>query len=123
MGGVNMCLIKIHKFPRIAFKDIVVYKYVLHTVNPRTGYRCVMTPYRMFEITPGKTVVKSKKCILRGIFKSTIEAEGVHALTEMSLLHIGVDVYKAIIPKWSLYYMGEYHDIAASKMFITDKCL
>lgn len=118
-----MCLIKIHKFPRIAFKDIVVYKYVVPTVNSFTGHKCIMTPYYRLNITPGKTTIRSKKCILRGIFKSTIEAEGVHALTAISIATLGLDIYEAIIPKWSLYYMGKNHDIAASKMFITDKCL
>lgn len=113
-----MCLIKIHKFPRIAFKDIVVYKQL------RVSILGIRTPYRHISIIPGVTTIKSAKSILYGVFKEIIEEEGVHAYLEQKLFcDYEIQIFKAIIPKWSLYYMGKDHDIAASKMFITDKCL
>ena len=125
-----MCLIidkKIHESfkSRVTLTPITVYKVLQKTKN---GYQ---TPYFCKEINfiDGQCVLKSK---LIKDDKYTV-GKGIHAFTTILAAHqiieamkfIGMPhaVVKAIVPKFSNYFIGERCEIASNKMIITDEII
>lgn len=122
-----MCLIidkKIHKLfkSRVTLTPIIVYKVLQKT---KDGYR---TPYQCKEINfiDGQCVLKSK---LVKDDKYTV-GKGIHAYTNIIAayqpfrsLTAQFIIVKAIIPKFSNYFIGERYEIASNKMIITDEII
>ena len=126
-----MCLIidkKIHESfkSRVTLTPITVYKVLQKT---RNGYQ---TPYRYKEINfiDGQCVLKSK---LVKDDKYTV-GKGIHACTTIlaayqvinAMKFVGMPhavIVKAIIPKFSNYFIGERCEIASNKMVITDEII
>lgn len=114
-----MCLCKSHRFPRISYKTITVYK-VLEKIVDKIMYRTpvIGTPVYLNDI------IKAKDCWIKGIFKYKIEKEGVHAFKTYPEAYKRVVtrsyliVAKVEIPPFTPYWIGKKGDIAASKMKI-----
>ena len=133
-----MCLIKKSRIPRIATKDIIVYK----TLIPRNNK--LFTPYYNNNIEIGKTykgifdkyniIIKNKRytfhnsiiCFLISLFFSeTIDSGYVHSYNINYILTFN-DIFfffffyyrivKCIIPKGTLYWIGKHDDIASRKL-------
>lgn len=109
--------------PKIALKDIIVYK----VVGSRYGYH-----YSPFQVTPisftkNKAVLKSR--LQLRCYEDSIEVhKGIHAYTKYDIaseetcwhteLFDHVTVYKAVIPRGTKYYLGVDGDIVAKKLII-----
>ena len=110
-----MCLIKIHRFPKISSKPITVYK-VLIPLN-----RIFITPCQSCKVYIGDTI-KARKAWWKGVFKEGIEGEGVHAYVSIDNAKeniYGNDVIAEVeIPPYTPYWIGKAGDMAASKMKI-----
>ena len=124
-----MCLLidkKIHKSfkSKVTLTPITVYKVLLKT---RNGYR---TPYRSKEINfvNGQCVLKSKLIkddkytVSKGIHAYIYEFEAYLRMMNFIDMYNFV-VVKAIIPKFSNYFIGEGCEIASNKMIITDEII
>lgn len=118
-----MCLIKLHRFPRISFKPVKVYKVFY---KEEDGY--YYTPY-LFEgpLKIGDTI-KAKCNIFRNFYRifigEFIEKEGVHAFTtkisaEKRFCNFSkIVILECVIPRFTLYWYGTEDEIAARKMEI-----
>ena len=117
-----MCLIKLHRFPKISFKPVKVYKVFYNYEGD--GY---YTPY-LFE-GPLKTgdTIKAKCNIFtnfyRIFFGEFIDKEVVHAFISKTIAierfpFTRAVVLECIIPKFTLYWYGTEGEIAARKMEI-----
>ena len=122
-----MYLVKTHRFPKIAWKPIIVYKELMQiNCSFCTKFE---TPYQNKDITLNKPI-KNKINILMGIFSNIIEGEGVHAYTKFkkalatvikdnSLIWNSKNVFvicKCIVPRFSLYYLDYNGEIASNKL-------
>lgn len=118
-----MCLLidkNVHKLfkSRVTLTPITVYKVLQKT---KDGYQ---TPYQGKEINfvDGQCVLKSK---LVKDDRYTV-GKGIHAYTNIiaAYLPFRCDQFvtvKAIIPKFSNYFIGEGYEIVSNKMIITDE--
>lgn len=135
-----MCLIKLHRFPKISFKPIEVYKVFLCNDGDYTNnYRACLTKELIREVgfyTPfagygpvsikSGTIVESKCSLLKGFynifFGKSIGKEGVHAYTcedsAKKFWFDGFTIVKCVIPKFTLYWYGKDNEIAARKIQI-----
>lgn len=111
-----MCLFKAHRFPKIAWKPIKVYKYLYEGIGGK-----LYTPSQITRINLN-VPIRSKRNFIFGIFKDIIEGEGVHSSLEgiptWDLVYLKCN---AVIPRFSLYWIGERGDIASTKLIVTDK--
>lgn len=117
-----MCLIKLHRFPKISFKPVKVYKVFYKEEDG--GY---YTPY-LFEgpLKIGDSI--NAKCNIfinfyRIFFGKFIDKEGVHAFTSKTIAierfpFTRAVVLECIIPRFTLYWYGEEGEIAARKIQI-----
>jgi hypothetical protein len=126
-----MCLIiDKNKHPlgtsKVNLKPVIVYKIIMKT---KTGFK---TPFRCYPIDfiEHECVLKSK--LIKDCY---IVDKGIHAYRSLSTavarvrdmdMHAWVpaasySVFKAIIPKFSNYYIGCDGDIVSNKMIITDE--
>ena len=106
-----MCLVKKHRFPKIAWKPIKVYKYV----NPYNNNIEFETPYMHKSYKFGE-IIKAKCSWIKTFFKNEVNGEGVHAYPRPMLAS-----HLATIPKFSLYWKGKYGDIASTKLIVHNK--
>lgn len=110
---------------KVNLKPIVVYKIIMKT---KTGFK---TPFRYYPVDfiKNEYVLKSKL-----IKNNHIVDEGIHAYRSLktavayaydismnSWIRANYIVFKAIIPKFSNYYIGCDGDIVSNKMIITDE--
>ena len=96
--------------PKIAWKDIPVYKELHHSCS---GW--IKTPWRNYPVT-----FHENKAVLKSTFTQYYDEihEGIHAYRkEISTLR-NCKIHKAIIPKGSLYYIGIRNDIVSTKLII-----
>ena len=106
-----MCLIKIHRFPKLAKEDIVVYKEL--DIVEKNEYK---TPYQHVLVKLNSYIYNTLP-IWFGIFNfRKIEGEGVH-----SYKYPRKGLFKAIIPKGSWYYIGIIGNYASNKLYITNE--
>ena len=125
-----MCLYKNHFLPKISFKPIEVYKILSKSNASKSGYE---TPFLCTEVF-FNTTIKATKHWKTSLFKKSIHGEGVHAYRDLTTAVIKAShdnrfffiqyyyvVVKAIIPRFTIYWIGNNGDIAASKLYITDE--
>lgn len=121
-----MCLTKKSMIPRIALKDIVVYKVLVG--NPKVH---LYTPITEDKIVIGKTykgVFQESKTpfpppkifprnLITSLFSKNIESGYIHSKIYPNLYgrENRVNV-KCIIPKGTLYFIGDNFDIASRKL-------
>lgn len=112
-----MCLYKKHKWPKIAWKPIKVYKEL--EISASGSLR---TPIMREPVELNKPI-KAYKHWIHGINTKKIKAEGVHAyIGEGSACNTLYTVmFEAVIPRFSLYWLGRKGEIAATKMIVTRK--
>ena len=118
-----MCLHKKHWFPKISREPITVYKYCYTLSNNQ-----IQTYVQNKTYFIGDTI-KNKYPWLLGLFCSTIGGIGVHAYVEAPILKNyykdwslnGKNWYICEIPPYTPYWLGQYGDIAASKIKIVKK--
>jgi len=110
-----MCLYKIHKLPKIAWKPITCYKVVdkISSVNFATIY--LGERYKL------NMPIKASYFNL-GISKKELTGEVVHAYTIESAAHkranitCSASVLECVIPKFTIYWLGRYDEIGARKI-------
>lgn len=120
-----MCLVKIHKFPRISWKPITCYKVLQRRKN---NY---VTPCVNYSITKDREVIKGYENFFNGLKCKTIHGWGVHAFTnmfdalQMAQYFCRIDqvigghvVVKCIIPRFTFYFKGKNNEICSRKMII-----
>lgn len=120
-----MCLCKKSRIPRIAIKDIVVYKIVVPTKNTLNGYK---TPYRncivyMNNLYHGK--FDYQDTLFTSFIRSNIESGYIHSYISLESLYNythfpNMCIAKCIIPKGTLYWIGDKEDIASRKLKYLD---
>lgn len=118
-----MCLTKTKRLPRIAIKDIVVYKVLLEVDDN------LLTPYQDYPVEIGKTYTGSfKECYsstgllhkiyhyICSIFNKNITGGYIHSYYDEQAAKIcskywcrfyPTYVVKCVIPKGSIYFIGE----------------
>ena len=105
-----MCLYKKHWFPKFSREPITVYKELkLHRDDGS-----LLTPY-VWQKVQFDEPVKAKRHWIFGLLSPCITKEGVHAFTKKVPHKV---LYKAVIPPHTAYWLGKYHEIAASRMII-----
>lgn len=114
-----MCLHKKHFLPKIATKDIPVYKVLTEIPDS-----CMVTPYMKIPIKFNTIIKAGRKGFWESIFDIYIVNEGfIHSYTDLLTARINENradtIFKAIIPKGSLYFIGENNEIASTKLIIT----
>ena len=114
----NMCLTATHRRVKIAKEDIVCYKLLDSKLkSPFKGFK-----YKLNKLTVSNLDIPDED---KDIYK------GLHAYQNISSansdikgirLFFGIitDVYKAIIPKGSRYYLGKHNDIVSNQMIIKE---
>lgn len=120
-----MCLVKIHKFPKISWKPITCYKILQKRKNNYS------TPYLNYSITKDKEVIKGNENFFKGLISKIICGWGVHAYInrydafELAQYCCKVDqviggyvVIKCIIPRFTFYFKGKNNEICSRKMII-----
>lgn len=120
-----MCLCKKSRIPRIAIKDIVVYKILLPTKNILGGgYK---TPYQdcivnINNLHYGK--FNYQDTLLTSFIRPTIESGYIHSYISLESLNWALFsdmcIIKCVIPKGTLYWIGDNEDIASRKLKYLD---
>lgn len=114
-----MCLYKKSKIPRIAIKDIVVYKYL------RSYDEELYTPVARAIVKVGKTYKGEfgineygvKENFVSSLFSNSIETGYIHSLSSpLGLYAYDYIAVKCIIPRGTLYFIGKHNDIASRKL-------
>ena len=119
-----MCLLKLHKFPRISTKPIKCYKKVTFLFDNKWE-----TAVARHAFCLGDTI-KSEKNPLLGIFHETLTWEVVHAFKEgrddlgymkdfnrvRRKLIFSPRFIECEIPPYTLYYLGDFGEIGASRI-------
>ena len=113
-----MCLFKTHRLPKISRKPIQCYK-VFNVIE--NEHFELSTPVYGYWCNVGDTI-KSKDCWIRGIFKSEIEGEVVHAYKSEANANLECFVCQRVclceIPSFTPYWIGGCGEIGASKIKI-----
>ena len=120
-----MCLVKIHKLPRISWKPITCYKVLQRRKN---NY---VTPYVNYSITKDREIIKGGENFFSGLKCKHIYGWGVHAFINMftamktaqyfcmiDQVIGGYVVVKCTIPRFTFYFKGKDNEICARKMII-----
>ena len=120
-----MCLVKIHKLPRISWKPIVCYK-----VLKKRGDN-YLTPCVDYLITKDREIIKGEENFFKGFKYKSIYGWGVHAFTNrfdafrtarffcmIDQVIGGHIVVECIIPRFTFYFEGKNNEICARKMII-----
>ena len=113
-----MCLYKTHRLPKISRKPIQCYK--IFNVVESKNFKLSTGVYD-YLCNIGDTI-KSEYCWIRGIFKSNLEGEVVHAYKSKTNANMYCWVDQCVclceIPPFTFYWYGKYGEIAASKIKI-----
>lgn len=126
-----MCLIKAHKIPKIATKDIMVYKIVYEDIGGNLKTMMRHSPVKLNTTIKGK--FKKRINLINSLFDKFIEDGFIHAYTnirhakcalklreenscELEFFHAKFRIVKCVIPKYTLYYVGKHYDIASRKL-------
>lgn len=124
-----MCLIKSHRFPKIAWKLIKVYK-VLVYFNKK-----LYTPFFWSSVKLNSTIKAHKKWY-SNLDDYFVSGEGVHSYRNFKdarecrkyLNTCNIDrcyyIVESKIPRFSLYWEGmdiNKSEIASTKLYLTDK--
>lgn len=116
-----MCLVKISKFPRITLSYKVVYKTVI--LSKETNM--FMTPFVEDLVVIGNTYTgRFINCpLIKGLvksFKSKYIRDGyIHCYKDIYNTNgrlLGEHIIECIIPPFTLYWVGEYGEIATRKL-------
>lgn len=116
-----MCLVKISKFPRITLSYKVVYKLVV-TSNESDVF---ITPFVGDFVKIGNTYTGrfTNYPFIRGLvksFKSRCIHDGyIHCYKDIFNANgrlLGEHIIECIIPPFTLYWVGEYGEIATRKL-------
>lgn len=117
-----MCLIKKHKFPKIAFKSIKVYKILYHYNN------CLYSPYFGCKVINKEIKAKYFK-IPEIIWEENINGCGVHAFSTLKMAIWAKEnyvlfknpytkIYECIIPPFTFYWKGRGGEMTARRINI-----
>jgi len=126
-----MCLIKSHRFPKIAWKPIKVYK-VLVYFNKK-----LYTPFFWSSVKLNSTIKANKKWY-SNLDDCFVSGEGIHSYRNfkdareckkyLNTCNIDIDrcyyIVESKIPRFSLYWEGidiNKSEIASTKLYLTDK--
>lgn len=111
-----MCLHKIHKFPKIAWKPITCYKVVISCGGTYFWTLYTKNFYKLNE--PIEHSVKSL-----GLSKRTLEGEVVHAYVslnrayrEYNMSYGDIKIVECVIPRFTIYWLGTVGEIGARKI-------
>ncbi len=108
--------------PKIAKKDITVYKYLKDQQNGLLRSPFVGAIYQIGVQQFADLDIRSYKYTKTNTF--SVEA-GLHAFTDyetaIEQCRFGSDVFKAIIPKGSEYLLGMGNEIVSSHLIIVEK--
>lgn len=115
-----MCLIKLHKYPKIAKKDIFCIK-----VLKKSDY-ALITPYTKHEIRSNIQKEKLNSIDLISTIKCCYISENwIHSHTFYASLHRyfnnGFYIFLCIIPKGTLYYIGKDDDYCSKELIYLKK--
>lgn len=123
-----MCLVKKSWIPRIALKDITVYKVLI--IGPNNTYttyfmgnkiiigetyKGVFKKYNRYDSPKSTTLIKS-------LFSEEIGIGYIHSYKSYYTCKERITFYslttitKCVIPKYTLYFIGKYGDIASRKL-------
>lgn len=132
-----MCLIKKHKFPKIAFKPIKVYK-IFNKIDSNKIFNKIdsrlYSPYVGTKVI--NNVIKAKHFRIPEMFWETeIHGCGVHAYTLLKTALFNKEnlalfkdnphmkIYECVIPPLTLYWNGKEGNIASRKLKIKKEIL
>lgn len=131
-----MCLKKKSRIPRIATKDIVVYK-ILHVENNKLftlfcrneieigkTYKGIFDKYNIFIKHRLCTFNNNIICFLISLFFSKLITSGyIHSYSNYNSIpsyfkysYLNNYIIKCIVPKGTLYFIGKNGDIASRKI-------
>ena len=124
-----MCLRKFKKLPRIATKDIEVYKIV--QISDKFPNE-LWTTFRNYQVEIGKTY-KGQDLRIKGLIKSLfIKRLKWDIFTLFECIYFNTYghfffnkanmIVKYIIPKGTLYFIGEDREIASRKLKYVELC-
>ena len=126
-----MCLIKLSKIPRIATNDIVVYKLVLMD-DEKVNNHSLCTPYMYIPINLGE-IARAKGLnifeIFFSLFSRYIEKGFIHSYQRLNVARIHyrllnnmmpAKIVRCVIPKGTLYFIGEDEEIASRKLLYVE---
>lgn len=130
-----MCLQKLKRLPRIATKDIEVYKIVY---IPDKFPDELWTIFRNYQVEIGKTYKGQGlkiKGLIKSLFTKMIKAGYIHSFSEYSKTIMVISypysffknnktatIVKCIIPKGTLYFIGCNGEIASRKLKYVELC-
>ena len=117
-----MCLVKKSWIPRIALRDKKVYKYViLHNLQYYAPYILKLIK---FPIDKGRFVNNNN--LIKSLFTKYIEDGYIHVFDNyetakrdaqyFSSLGEKIVILTCVIPKFTIYFIGQEHDIATRKI-------
>lgn len=110
--------------PLVAEKDIEVAKNLVHRTIPSIRYdEGYYTPYQMYPVNFNKKGVAVLKTEHMNLYFHTYGDEafvkqGIHAYRRVTRDLSCLNLYRAVIPKGTKYYLGYGNDIVAEKMII-----
>lgn len=113
-----MCLIKIHRLPKLSIFSKTVYKCLIPV-----DYDCFVTPYTQSPIKMGETYkgkFVSKRNLISSIAKREIADGFIHSYISLRVAKYmrcyGEVIVECEIPPFTLYYEGDYDEIASKKL-------
>lgn len=111
---------------QVAKTDIIVYKRLkIDTWNKDK----LITPYYNYRMEPGfhyyQTENENKFSFFINMYRRLNVEQGLHSFTTLSNERMGLNncnfLFKAIIPKGSLYLVGEFNETVSDNLIITNE--
>ena len=129
-----MCLVLIKHKPQVAEKPILVYKMLEEycKYGIRKDYKNIKeTPFQGTRVVfkRGRTTLESNLIVEKKYYGHDVINIGIHSYEllsvanekkeELDFFNIwGCEIYYAVIPKGSTYYLGENCEVASNKLII-----
>lgn len=116
-----MCLYKKSRIPRIATKDIVVYKVLrAYKIEGKKEYQTIFKSSQVWMNSTFTGVFKDES-FLGSLFSHIIYSGYIHSFTTLEKARIvkclpEYCIAECIIPKGTLYWTGNSQDIASRKL-------